>query len=211
MRARSAPFRQAGSVTKGIQMSEQTQANNQQMIVYALIAIAVLLAVIVGFMIYQNVQGSAGMSTTTPPPTSNASDIAAKMPTAAQPVAFDPSTATKLPAGMTPQEALKTYMENVKAGKYAEAFELLPLTQKNSYGTADAYGEQLKAYGITGYKISDPTTNGGDVLIVSEQDTPAMNISYTWTYTKVGSTWYVKSREMGAANTPATPSTPATP
>lgn len=199
-------------MTKGIQMPDQTQANNQQLIVYALIAIAVLLAVIVGFMIYQNVQGPQGVSTTTPPPTSNATDIAKSMPSAAQPVAFDPKTATKLPAGMTPKQALTTYMDDVKTGKYAEAFELLPLAQKNSYGTADAYGQQLKAYGITGSKVGEPQTSGGDVLIVTEQDTPAMNIGYTWTFTKVGSTWYVKSRVMGAADAPATaPSSPATP
>jgi hypothetical protein len=195
-------------------MSDQTQANNQQMIVYALTAIAVLLAVIVGFMIYQNMQGPSAANSTTPPPTSNdAAGIAAKMPPQAQPVAFDPKTATTLPAGMTPKQALTTYMEDVKTGKYAEAYGLLPLAQQKSYGTPDAYGAQLKAYGITGYKVGEPTTNGSDVLIVSEQDTPAMNIGYTWTYTKVGSAWYVKSREMGAAGAApaATPSTSATP
>jgi hypothetical protein len=191
-------------------MSDQTQANNQQMIVYALTAIAVLLAVIVGFMIYQNIQGSQGVSTTTPPPnpSSGPADPSSKMPAAAKPVAFDPATATKIPAGMTPKQALTAYMEDVKTGKYTEAYALLPLAQKNSYGTADAYGEQLKAYGITGYKVGEPMTNGSDVLIVTEQDTPAMNIGYTWTFTKTGSTWFVKSREMGAANAPSAPATP---
>jgi hypothetical protein len=121
------------------------------------------------------------------------------MPTQASPVAFDAKTATKLPAGMTPEKALNAYMADLQAGKYAEAYALLPLQQKNSYGTADAYGTTVKGYGITGAKVGKPVTSGTDVSITSEQDTPQMNITYTWVYTKVGSDWYVKSRTMGGA------------
>ena len=58
-------------------------------------------------------------------------------------------------------------------------------------------GTQIKQYGITGYKLGKSVPSGSDVTIVAEQDTPAMNITYTWTYTKVGDTWYLKSRTMG--------------
>ena len=182
-------------------MSEQAQNNNQQVIVYVLIAIAVLLAAIVGFMIYQNATQvpSPTASSTTPPADSAAAGIAQQMPSPAPEVKFDAKTATKLPAGMTPEQALKAYNEAIMAKKYAEAYALLPLAQKTSYGTADAYGAQVSQYGITAYKLGKPQTSGTDVMISSEQDTPQMNISYTWTYTKVGNVWYVKSRAMGSA------------
>ena len=96
-------------------MSEQDQtSNNQQVVVYALIAIAVLLAAIVGFMIYNNMASkgataSAGAASTTADTSaastsgsSSSGNIANQMPTAAAAVPFDPKTATKLPAGVDP-------------------------------------------------------------------------------------------------------------
>lgn len=185
-------------------MPEQTQANNQQVIIYALVAIAVLLAAIVGFMVYQKSTALPAPITSTP--TTGAAGATATAPsgatapagmTAPAPVAFDPKTATKLPAGMTPEQAMKSYSDAVMAGKYDAAFGLLPLASKNSYQNASSMGAQLKPYGITGFKQGTPTASGGDTSIVLEEDTPAMNINYTWTFTKVGGTWYVKGRSMG--------------
>jgi hypothetical protein len=113
------------------------------------------------------------------------------------PVEFDAKTATKLPASTTPEQALKAYNEAIMANKFEKAYTLLPLAQKQSYGTPESMATQIKQYGITGYKLGTPQTSGNDVVIVGEQDTPAMNITYTWTFTKVGGTWYIKSRTMG--------------
>jgi hypothetical protein len=183
-------------------MSDQTQSSNQQVIVYALVAIAVLLAAIVGFMIYNNSKTATTVapvaSATTGSDTTGAG-AGAGMPPAASPVAFDTKTATKLPAGTTPEQGLKTYMEDIKSGKFTDAYALLPLAQKTSYGSAEAYGTQVKQYGITGYSIGKPATAGSDVTIVTQQDTPAMNITYTWVFTKDGNNWYIKSRTMGGS------------
>jgi len=186
-------------------MPEEAQSNNQQMIVYALIAIAVLLAAIVGFMIYNNSKALPGPTATgssvTPPTTgstASTSGVPAGMAAQAAPAGpFDPKTATKVPTGMTPEQALKAYNEDIIGGKFAEAYKLLPVDKQTSYGSPSAYEQQVKAYGITSYKTGTPTTSGGDTVIVSEQVTPQMPITYTWTYTKVGNTWFVKSRVMG--------------
>jgi len=189
-------------------MPEQTQSNNNQMMVYALIAIAVLLAAIVGFMIYNNVSNNVPSPTvsgsTTGAPTgaagSSTTGAPAGMPSSSAPAGpFDAKTATKLPAGMTPDQALKAYNEAILAGKYADAYKLLPLDKQKSYGSAAAYEQQVKAYGITSYKMGTAKTQGGDTVIVGEQVTPQMPISYTWTYTKIGDQWYVKSRVMGGS------------
>jgi hypothetical protein len=181
-------------------MSDQTQTNSQQMIVYALIAIAVLLAVIVGMMVYKNMNSiPAPTASSTSAPDAAAANVAGQMPPTAEPVAFDAKTATKLPAGMTPEQALKKYTELLLAKKYEDAYQLLPLAQKNSYGSAAAYKAQVSQYGITSIRMGKPETSGTDVTIVTEQVTPQMPVTYTWTYTKVGKDWYAKSRAMGGA------------
>ena len=182
-------------------MSDQTQSSNQQVVVYALIAIAVLLAAIVGFMIYNNVQGkgaSAGGSSTAASDTTGAG-IAAQMPAAATAVPFDPKTATKLPAGTTPEQALKTYFESVLAGKFDVAFALLPVAQKKQYVDPTSMGQQLKQYNISGYKLGKTSVVNGDTTIVTEEETSMMNVPYTWTFKKVGGTWYIASRTSGGS------------
>jgi hypothetical protein len=182
-------------------MADQSQSNNQQTIVYMLGAIAVLLIAIIIYLVFfwgpQSKSASVGGNASTAASDQAAQNIASQMPPAAQNVQFDPKTATKLPAGMTPDVALKTYMEDITHSQFAGAYALLPLAQKQSYVSADQYASTVKGYGITGYRLGKSQQSGSDVQIVSEQDTPAMNITYTWVYTKVGNDWYVKSRTMG--------------
>jgi hypothetical protein len=104
---------------------------------------------------------------------------------------------TSLPAGMTPRTALKTYLQAILDGKYKTAYSLLPPAQKRSYGSAKAYAEQVRTYGITDYRMGPSHASGSTVWIVSQQSTPAMDITYTWTYVRIGGAWYVKSRTMG--------------
>ena len=98
---------------------------------------------------------------------------------------------------MTPEELVKTYNEDVIAGKYEEAYGMLPVDKQQSYGSASAYAEQVKAYGINSYSMGAPVENGDEVSIAAEQVTPQMPITYTWTFKKVGDQWYVVSRTMG--------------
>jgi hypothetical protein len=192
-------------------MSEETQSNNQQMIVIALVVIAVLLAAIVGVVIWQQSKAAS----TLPSPTATGAPAAATGGAAGgapagmggaaggAPAAaagpFDAKTATKVPAGTTPEQMLKTYGDDILASKYAEAYKLLPLDKQKSYGDAAAYEAQVKAYGITKFNMGKPVTEGDKVTIVSEQVTPQMPITYTWAFKKVGGQWYVESRTMGGS------------
>ncbi len=189
-------------------MSEETQSNNQQTIVIALVVIAVLLAAIVGVVIWQQSKAasslpnptSTGAPAATAPSGMGAAPGAAPGAPAAAPAAagpFDAKTATKVPSGSTPDKLLKAYGENILANKYAEAYKMLPLDKQQSYGSAQAYEEQVKAYGITKFNMGKPVTEGDKMTIVSEQVTPQMPITYTWTFKKVGDQWFVVSRTMG--------------
>jgi hypothetical protein len=184
-------------------MSTENRINNQQIIVIGLIVIAALLAAIVGVMIYQQTRAipttTAGTTQTqTQTPQTNTPAMGGGT---SAPVAFDPKTATKVAAGMTPEQHLKTYNEDIIKGKFAEAYKMLPLDKQQSYGSAAAYETQVKGYSINKYTMGKPVTkdNGNTVEIVTEQVTPQMPIAYTWTFKKVGGTWYVASRTMGGA------------
>ena len=191
-------------------MSEETQSNNQQMIVIALVVIAVLLAAIVGVVIWQQSKAASTLPSPTaiaPPaaPAGGAGTAPSGMGGAAggAPAAaagpFDAKTATKVPSGMTPEQLLKTYGDNILANKYADAYKLLPLDKQQSYGDAAAYEAQVKAYGITKFNMGKAATEGDKMTIVSEQVTPQMPITYTWAFKKVGGQWYVESRTMGGS------------
>lgn len=179
-------------------MSEQTQNNNQQMIVIALVVIAALLAAIVGVVVYQTTQKvPAPVAAVPDAPAAGAQPPAGMGGNAAAPAAdapFDAKTATKVPAGMTPEAVVKAYNEGVIAGKYAEAYKLLPAA--NSYGNAKSFEDQVKPYGITTYNMGKPVEEGDTVTIDAEQVTPQMPITYTWTFKKVGDQWFVASRAM---------------
>jgi cytoskeletal protein RodZ len=179
-------------------MSQKTQADNQQTLTYALIGVAVLLAIIVVFMIYRpstsSTQSPAASATT-----ASSTSLPSAM-TAPKTVPFDPKTATQLPAGTTPEAALQTYSNDVTAGKFDAAYALLPLASKNTYGSAANMGSQIKAYGVTGFKMGASQVSGADTNITLEEDTAQMNVSYTWTFTKIGNVWYVKDRKIGGGS-----------
>lgn len=187
-------------------MSEETQPNNQQTLVIALVVIAVLLAAIAGVVGYQAWQKNQAIAPPTTaavtPSTPGADTMGAATGAntgAAVSTEFDAKTATKVPSGETPEEMLKSYGDLILASKYAEAYKLLPLDKQQSYGDAAAYEAQVKAYGITAFNMGKPAADGDTVTIVSEQVTPDMPITYTWTFKKVGDQWFVASRTMGGS------------
>jgi len=189
-------------------MSDQTQSSNQQTIVIALVVVAVLLAALVGVLVYQQSKTAqlAQLSTstaaqtpaaTTPQAPAGMGAGAATGDAAATP--FDAKTATKVPAGQTPEAFLKAYNESVIAGKYEAAYNMLPLDKQKSYGDANSYGSQIKGYGITGYKLGKAAVNGDTASIATLQENPSMPVTYTWNFKKVGDTWFVESRVMGGS------------
>lgn len=188
-------------------MSEQTQNTNQMMVI-GLVVVALLLAAIAGILIYQQNQAAklpapVASGTTTGAATGGADAAGGTGAPAGMgggtvaPAEVDPETATKVPEGMTPVEFVKEYHEAVQAGEYDKAYKMLPLNKQQSYGNAEAYAEQVKAYAISGYELGEPTEEGDIVTIVATQVTPQMPIGYLWTLQKIDGTWYCASRTMG--------------
>lgn len=186
-------------------MSEQTQ-NTNQMVVIGLAVVAVLLVAIVGVLVYQ--QTNAVPAPTSPVAPADAGGAMGGAPAgmgsapagmggAAASAEFDPATATKVPSGTTPLEFVTAYHEAVAAGEFDKAYKMLPVEKQQSYGNAEAYAEQVKAYGISGFEIGDPVEEGDTFSVVATQITPQMPIAYMWTFKKVDDTWFCAARTMG--------------
>jgi hypothetical protein len=187
-------------------MSDAPQ-NRTNTLIIALAAVVIVLAAGVGYLIWND---SQALPSVTPQPANNGgtpgtgtngtgTGTPGTGTTGGTPVAFDAKTATQVPAGTAPVDFVKLYHEDVIAGKYADAYAMLPLDKQQSYGDAAAYEAQVKGYGITGYEIGTPTENGDELSVAATQVTPQMPITYTWTFKKVGDQWYVTARVMGGA------------
>lgn len=179
-----------------------------QVLTIGLVVIAVLLAAIIGVLWFQGNKNAAldqSAALTAGAQTQQTAQTGAQAPAgmgggnAAAETPFDPKTATKVPAGTEPLAFVKAYHEAIAANKYADAYKMLPLDKQKSYGSVAAYEEQLKGYGITGYTLGKPVTEGDKMTIAAEQVTPQMPITYTWGFKKVDGTWYVESRAMGGS------------
>lgn len=179
--------------------------NSTNTVITALVVAVVVLAAGVGYAIWNNSRSIPAVTalptgttgTTTGGTTGGMPGGAPGGAPSGPAVAFDAKTATKVPAGTTPVELVKLYHEDVIAGKFAEAYKMLPLDKQQSYGDAASYEAQVKPYGIASYELGAPVESGDELTVAATQVTPQMPITYTWTFAKVDGQWYVKSRVMG--------------
>lgn len=180
-------------------MSEMTQ---QKQVTLLLAVVAVLLAAIVGILIYQanavpapTVDGTATSATAQQPAvatTSTATGIPAAAPE------FDEATAPKVPADQTPEQYVNTYYQLTLDGDFDTAFTMLPTATQASYGDSAAYAAQLQGYGITGFSVDPQVEQDGSIYVVGTSETPQMPIAYTWTFVQAeDGTWLAAGREMG--------------
>jgi hypothetical protein len=113
---------------------------------------------------------------------------------------FDPATATKVEAGKTPEDHVKTYFDAVVAGDFSTAFKLLPASKQAEYGSEATFAEQLTGYGVTGYSIDSATEEGDEAQVTATANMPGGAFQYLWVFVKDGDTWLVKSRTLPGMN-----------
>jgi hypothetical protein len=180
-------------------MSEQSN-NNQQTLVIGLAVIAVLLVAIIGVMMFR-----ANASTNLPEPVATAAVAGAVAgantgaptdPGAAAPAQVDPKTAVKLAKGTTPEQWTEQYYKACDSGDWATAVKRLP-ADKQASTTADSLKEQVGGYGIVGYKISSSSEQGDQAIIVVDQETSQYGtFENTWTFAKTDGEWVVVSKAV---------------
>lgn len=184
---------------EGTHMSQS--ALGQKQITILLAVAAILLAAVIGFLIWQNSSES---------PSSSASPINTADPAAVTPppgmgaqapeVDFDPATAPAVPEGQTPLEYLTAYYEACAAKEYETAYGLLPVASQQYYGDAASFEQTLESYGISDFSVDEPVESDDTVTIVGWQVAQGMTVGYEWAFVKADDgTWRVKSRTMAGA------------
>lgn len=174
-------------------MSDQ-RMDQQKLVMYLMGAVVVLLVAIIGILVVQNRQATPVVDTSAAAQTATTSSTTAQTTTATA-AAFDPKTATKVASGVTPKKHVEEYFQAIIDGKYEVAFNLLP-TDKKAGTDASAFGQQLKSYGMSAYKITDDKASGDEEVVDASVTTSGGTFGYTWTFVKQGSGWLVKSRVL---------------
>ncbi|PKQ16791.1 MAG: hypothetical protein CVT67_03200 [Actinobacteria bacterium HGW-Actinobacteria-7] len=195
-------------------MSEQAQNNNQQMIMIALAVIAVLLAAIVGVMIWQQTRAAApavpvaSAPVATDPAANPAADPNAAAPSTApstnsgtpnqaapDPAAFDVSGATKVAKG-TPTDFVTAYYEACDKGDWAAAYSMLP-ADKQQGQTPEGLQQQVEGYSVQSFSIAGSNIEKDKATVIADQVTASYGtFENQWTFVKKDGTWYVASKAV---------------
>ena len=163
-------------------------------IVYILLGVIVVL--LIGVVAAIALQGPAKTaSPTAAAPTAPAATPPTGMTTATEDT-FDPATATRVPAGETPEVFVETYFKDLVSKNYEDAYNRLPAAKKAAQDL-QSFSDQIAGYGITGYEMGATTTVGEDTKVTCSAVTSAGNFAYDWTFTKVDGEWVVKARVLG--------------
>ena len=187
---------------EGINMSQASA--NQKNLVIGLAVIVVLLAAIVGILILKPASTPAPTAATpaTTAPTAGGTVDANGAATGGaagtgmgQDAPFDKKTAQKIAADSTPQKWVEGYYLACDKKDWKVAWEHLP-TAKRETTTEAALGEQLKGYGITGWKITGSSEKDGTLEISADQTTQYGVFTSVWTFVQDGKVWLLKSKKV---------------
>lgn len=174
-------------------------SSNQKPLIIGLAVVIILLAAIVGVLVFQGNGSNNADTTAQNAATSNADASASTAMQQAMSKAadFDEKTATKLKKGMTPEKWVKAYYDACDKQDWKAAWEHLPAAKKDAT-SADALGQQLSSYGITGYKIDSSKKNSdGDLEITVTQSTSSYgDFTSVWTFQPEGDTYLVKGKAV---------------
>jgi flagellar basal body-associated protein FliL len=188
----------------------QNQQDPQKTIMILLGVVVVLLVAIVGIFVYTGQQkavpavgatsgsslavgttgSSGGVNTGTGQPTQSNPGMA---PSTATP--FDAKTATKVPAGTTPQAFVSAYYQNIIDKKYDVAFKMQPASSQQ--GTVADFTATQQGYGMVSFKVVSTNVVGDTATVDIEQNLGSNGLwGALWTIKKVGADWYVESRKI---------------
>ena len=179
-------------------MSNTGTGTNQKPLIIGLAVVIILLAAIVGVLIFNSTKTDTTKTATTQSTDTGASSASTAMQQAMSNAAdFDEKTATKLDKKTTPEEWVKAYYDACDKKDWETAYKHLPAAKKEAT-TAKALGEQLASYGISGYKIDSSKENSsGDLEITVTQSTSSYgDFTSVWTFMPKDGTYLVKGKAV---------------
>ena len=183
----------------------QNKQETQRTIMILLGVVVILLVAIVSIVIYTGQQKNtpvAAVGSATGTGAAAAGAGATGQPTQANPgmapstgAAFDAKTATKLPAGTTPDKYVAQYYQSILDKKFDVAFKMQPASSQQ--GTVADFTATQQGYGMSAFKIVSSNIAADTATVDVEQDLGTNGKwGALWTIKKVGSDWFVESRKI---------------
>lgn len=184
-------------------MSEQTQNNNT--LVIGLVVVAVLLAAIVGVLVWQSNASKpqpAAQAPATEAPQGGAPQGMGGAPQGmggaapATPAEVDPKSATKVPEGTEPEAFVKGYYAACDKGDWKSAFDALP-ADKKAGNSPEALEQQVSGYGVKSFEITGAQVQGDQATVTVDQVTGSYGtFENTWVFVKKDGQWFVASKAV---------------
>jgi len=160
--------------------------DNNPVVIGLLAAIVVLLAVVVGMIVWPSQNGDSTSEST-------AQDTDLPIGSA---VIIDPTTATRIPDDMTPEEFAAQYYEAILAGDYETAFYMQPADRQGGSSVAD-FQTQLEGYDIVGYEVTGVTQQGDVYQVIVDQQTGSFGTFVNeWQFQAYEDGWLVASKSV---------------
>ena len=168
--------------------------------IYLLSVVAVLLVVIVAIVIVtqQSKTVTQAADTTDQGTSATATGSTGAMPGVGQSTgaAFDPATATKVPASEKPDAYVKRYYESILGKKWDVAFKMQPAASQAG-GSVSDFEQTQTGYGMTAFKVITSNEQGDAATVEVEQDLGANGMwGVVWSFVKYQNGWVVQSRKV---------------
>ena len=190
----------SGKQEKGLSHMSDAPSTSNRTVPILLGVIAVLLVVLILVLagVFKGSSGSSSANTAA----SGASTSTANPGVGSSGGAFDPATATKVPAGQQPEAFVKAYYQAILDKKWDVAFKMQPAASQQ--GTVQDFQQTEQMYGLKSFGIVSAVSEGATATVVVRQDLGKNGVfGAQWTFVKPGSQWLVKQRDI-AIGDPAT-------
>ena len=179
-------------------MSDAPSTSNRTVpILLGVIAVLLVVLILVLAGVFKGSSGSTSANTA-----ASGTSTSTSNPGVGSSAAFDPATATKVPAGQQPGAFVKAYYQAILDKKWDVAFKMQPAASQQ--GTVQDFQQTEQMYGLKSFGIVSAVSEGATATVVVRQDLGKNGVfGAQWTFVKPGSQWLVKQRDI-AIGDPAT-------
>lgn len=177
-------------------MSESASIQPNKTVLIMLGIIIVLLVVMVGVIMAKS-SSDVPSPTAAAPASTPTGDTGAGAPagTAAPAADFDPTTATKVPEGTSPEDFVAAYYDAILAGDWETAYAAQP-AHKMTGSVAD-FQAQIEGYGVVSYTVTGSSEQGEQYLVEVDQETGSYGtFTNQWVFMKADGGWVVQDKAV---------------
>jgi hypothetical protein len=181
--------------------------NTNRIVMYLSIAVVVLLVAFVAVVIVVTGAKMTGPTTTTGTNTSSTTTTDTTQAGMSSSAAFDPATATKVPADSDPKKYVAAYYQAILDKQWEVAFKMQPAASQVGQTVGGFQQTQEQMYGMTKFEIAGSQIGSTEATVVVAQTLKEPNGVWTatWTFVNDKGAWLVQARKVNMGAPTATP------